>query len=360
MSPGPASSSFILFTAQQVRSFDRRERRPYIVGVIGTEENMTGVSGPEGEPLVSVVIPAMNAASTLGATLAGLERQDLDDRYEVIVVDDSSDDETASVAASGSMPVNVIRQARSGAAKARNRGAAAARADVIAFLDADCVPDPPWLREGMDALEEADLVQGQVVADPSVSRGPFDRTLWVTHASPLYESANIFVRRELFDELGGFVDLLRVSGRPLGEDAWFGWRARRSGARTSFASDASVSHAVFPRGPRGYVAERLRARYFPGIVRRIPELRREFLFAWVFLSRRSAMFDAAVAALLLAAVWTTPIALLGALPYVTWLTRRALPHRRDAALVGVAELFADAVTLGALLFGTVRWRRAVI
>ena len=104
----------------------------------------------------------------------------------------------------------------------------------------------------MRALSGSDLVQGFVRPPPGARRGPFDRTLWVTSEYGLYETANLFVRREWFERLEGFRDWVSDHGRsgamrrPFGEDAWFAWRARRLGARTAFAERAVVHHAVFP------------------------------------------------------------------------------------------------------------------
>lgn len=313
------------------------------------------------EPLVSVVIPALNAEATIGRTLAGLAAQDLDGEFEAIVVDDGSTDATARIVAEVEGRVRIVAQQHLGPGPARNRGAAEARAPVLAFLDADCTPRPDWLRAGVRAIETADLVQGRVEADPDDLPGPFDHMVWVLEASALFESANLFVRRDMFERLGGFEDWLRARiGKPLGEDVWFGWRARRAGARTGFAADAVVAHTAIGRRPREFVAERLRLAYFPAMVRRIPELRAEFLFARVFLTSRSASFDLALAGVAgaLASPSRTPLA--ATLPYAIAELRRVAPQRRNAPLVAAVDLAADAVGFGALLVGSVRWRRLVL
>src|SRR4051794_35765095 len=128
---------------------------------------------------VSVVVPARNAAATLGRTLACLADQEVDGRFEVIVVDDDSEDRTADIARAARGPVTVISDGRLGAAEARNRGVAAAAAPVIAFTDADCFPTRDWLANGLSALADAELVQGRVQPDPGAPLGPFDRTIWV-------------------------------------------------------------------------------------------------------------------------------------------------------------------------------------
>src|ERR671921_768127 len=102
--------------------------------------------------------------------------------------------------------------------------------------------------------------------------------------------------RELSGRLGGFEDWLGpVLGKPLAEDVWFGWAARRAGARVAHAPHAVVEHAGLRRGLGEYLRDRLRVTFFPAIVARIPELRRELLVARPFLNRRTAAFDLAIA-----------------------------------------------------------------
>jgi glycosyltransferase involved in cell wall biosynthesis len=313
------------------------------------------------ELLVSVVIPARNARATLGRTLECLARQELEGRFEVVVVDDGSEDGTADIAREAPGPVKVLEPGRVGAAEARNRGVAAASAAAIAFTDADCFPTPGWLARGLDQLAEADLVQGRVAPDPDTPLGPFDRTIWVESERGFYETANLLVTRELFERIGGFEDWLDTRGEKLiAEDVWFGWRAVRAGARTRFASDALVHHAVFARGPAGYVGERRRLRHFPAIARHIPEFRRRVLFRDVFLSPRSAAFDAALAGALAAGLRRSPLPLALALPYARVAGRGTLIYRRRAPLVTAVRIAADAVSLGALLAGSLRWRSPVL
>jgi glycosyltransferase involved in cell wall biosynthesis len=314
-----------------------------------------------GAPLVSVIVPARDAAGTIGRALEALAAQDLDGPFEVVVVDDGSGDATVRIARAAAGPVRVLEEPRRGTADARNSGAAAARAPVLAFTDADCFPAPGWLRAGLAALASADLVQGRVQPPPGEPLGPFDRTVWVDAERGFYETANLFVTRELFDRVGGFEDWLETGGEKLlAEDVWFGWRCVRAGAGTRFAPDALVHHAIFPRGPLGYVGERLRLRYFPAIARKVPEFRRRTLFGRVLLSRRSAAFDAAVVGGVAAGAARSPLPLLAAAPYGFMVARSALPWRRRAPLVAAVGVAADAVGFGSLLFGSVRWRSPVL
>jgi glycosyltransferase involved in cell wall biosynthesis len=91
-------------------------------------------------PLVSVIMPAYNAARLIAESIQSVIDQDYT-HLEVIVVDDGSSDGTPEVAEQFGERVRVLRQKNAGPAAARNRGIAAAKGDFIAFLDADDV----WL-----------------------------------------------------------------------------------------------------------------------------------------------------------------------------------------------------------------------
>jgi glycosyltransferase involved in cell wall biosynthesis len=309
---------------------------------------------------VSVVIPARDAETLLAAALAALTRQTLDAEFEVIVVDDGSRDGTVGVAEAAPLPVRIVRGSGEGPAAARNRGAAVAAGRVLAFTDADCEPAPDWLAAGLRATGDAELVQGRVEPPTGAHVGPYDRHITVVDEYGLYETANLFVERALFEQLGGFQSILVPRhGKELGEDVWLGWRARRSGARTAFADDALVYHAVFPRGALGYAAERARLRFFPELARQIPELREHFFHRRWFLNARSAAFDAAVGGVA-AAIATRRLApLLLAAPYLRVVARSTGGRPRRGRAV-VAEMAADGIGAAALAFGSVRSRSLLL
>ena len=321
---------------------------------------------PQGNrPAVSVIVPARDAAGTLRLTLDGLALQRVDAAFEVIVIDNGSNDDTPSVAERHPSAPRVIRRERGGGpGVARNDGVAASRAPILAFIDADCVPTDMWLVEGIKALTVADIVVGAVSPRPDVPIGPYDRSLWVTCETGLYETANMFVRRNWFERVEGFQDWLPdlpglrgAAGRPFGEDSWFAWRARRLGARTMFGSLAVVHHAVFPRRAREYVRDQLRLRYFPALVARMPELRD--VFAWIrwFLNARSAAFDLALAGAVAAIVLRSAIPLAAAAPYVVSVSRYLRVWRPRGAAVAhmvLVSLVRDALGCAALLLGSIQ------
>jgi glycosyltransferase involved in cell wall biosynthesis len=305
----------------------------------------------------SVIVPARDAEATIGRTLQCLARQEAAVDFEVVVVDDGSSDETVAIAENAGPRVRTVRQERTGAAEARNLGVRQSSGPILAFLDADCFPEPGWLSAGIKTMASADLVQGRVLPAPDMPLGPFDRSLWVTSDEGLWQTANLFVTRELFDGIGGFEDWLGVElGKLMAEDLWLGWRAVRAGARTAFCDAALVHHAVFPRGPRGYLEERRRVRYFPEIARKMPELRRTMFFLGTFLSRRTAAFDLAALGVAVAAAARSPMPLASAAPYavVAWRDRlRHLP-RRHASLAAAVDAVADGLTLVELARGSAR------
>lgn len=103
-------------------------------------------------PFVSVIVPAYNAACTLPATLRALAAQTYPpERYEVIVVDDGSTDDTSALAMAHG--ARVLRQPHQSPAAARNAGACVARGEVLLFTDADCEPAEDWIAALVAALE---------------------------------------------------------------------------------------------------------------------------------------------------------------------------------------------------------------
>lgn len=326
---------------------------------------MSGSSG--GPPAISVVVSTRDRADRLSALLLSLAEQTMEpDSFEVVVVDNGSIDSTPQLLEDSAQglpySLRVLRRPRGeGPAPARNEGVEAARAPLIAFTDDDCVATPEWLAAGTAALADADLVQGSVRPDPGVVPGPHDRSVWVDRESGLYETANLFARRETIERAGGFEPLFPAEvDHVIGEDVWFGWRARRAGARTAFCDEARVHHAVIPRAAAEAIAERRRLRHFPALAKQVPELRVSTFFARVFLSRRSAEFDLALVSALAAKRWISIWPLLGALPYLATIASRTARRGHAAPSVVAAEAAADLVGFGSLVEGSVRARSLLL
>jgi len=102
------------------------------------------VSSTSARPSLSVVVPAFDEADYLARTLRSLQSQDLEEPFEIIVVDNGSTDETAEVARR--FGVRVLHEPRRGVCAARQRGAEAARGAIIVSTDADTEHPTDWLR----------------------------------------------------------------------------------------------------------------------------------------------------------------------------------------------------------------------
>ena len=196
----------------------------------GAADDLTNTR-PADRPQVSVVIPAYNAQVHLVECLASVSSQARDFEMEVIVVDDGSADATAEIARR-SAGVRCITQPNRGPSAARNLGIAAARGQLIAFLDADDLWPPDKLQAQVRIMQrhpELALVFGdcrqfdaqglrartefQANRLGSAAWGPgptvldaYARLLEVNFIT----TGSVVVRREALQEVGGFADDLHL------------------------------------------------------------------------------------------------------------------------------------------------------
>ncbi len=197
---------------------------------------------------VSVVVPARDAASTLPALLEGLRGQSVEGGWETLVVDNGSTDGTGKLARAAG--ARVIEYARPGAAAARNAGIRAAESDLVAFLDADCIPRPNWLAPLVEELrrrEDLGGVGGRIVAAApgTLLESYAERRRYVSQEGALAEpiapyllTASCCYRRDALERLGGLDESLRS-----GEDLDLSWRLQRElGLGVALVRDSVVEH----------------------------------------------------------------------------------------------------------------------
>ena len=197
---------------------------------------------------VEVVIPAYNAAATVGrvldAAIASAGRE------HVLLVDAGSGDATGD--AGKERGVRVLRlDQRAGPALARNRGAQSATGEVILFLDSDCVPHQDVverIRAAFDADPGLAALTGSYDDSPP-ERGFFSQYMnlrhHLTHQRARRDDATFWagcgaVRRATFLDAGGF-DAARYA-TPQIEDIELGLRLRRAGARLRLDPGLQVTH----------------------------------------------------------------------------------------------------------------------
>lgn len=202
-----------------------------------------------GEPVeFSIVVPTYNRRVEVLTCLDSLCRQTTARRGEILVVDNGSDDGTWEALAK--WPVRRMKCNRRGAGVARNAGVDAARGRLIVFTDSDCTHGDGWLDRLLDAFEDerVGVVGGGIVAQNMESGAAYFSQdfhvldngaffLGSAYAPPFFASANLAVRREVFEQVQGFDPNL-----PVGEDADFCWRVLERGKCLRFEPAARVDH----------------------------------------------------------------------------------------------------------------------
>lgn len=198
----------------------------------------------------SVIVPVRNGGDDVRMLLEQLDRQTVArDAFEVVIGDDGSTDGGVDGLESTDGRVRVARGPAMNSYAARNRAVRSSLGPVLAFCDADCRPEPEWLEHGIRALEAADVVAGRFRFDVPERRnvwslidmdGSKDHERQIPDANA--ETANLFLRRELFDRVGGFDETISEHG-----DFDFAERCVAAGARLVFAPDVVVWHPVRTR-----------------------------------------------------------------------------------------------------------------
>jgi glycosyltransferase involved in cell wall biosynthesis len=220
------------------------------------------VSAADGTAVrLSVVVPSYNARRTIERCLSALERQEGREHIEVIVVDSSADGSADLVARAFPRVRLLRREERCFPGDARNLGVANARADILAFTDADCVVEPTWAKRVLDAHDrfEAPVIGGAVEnGNPESAVGWAyyfaEFSIWMPYgeAREMVEipTTCLTVKRWAFDRYGPFLCGTYCS------DSAFNWALARNGHRPLFLPSLRVAH-VNPTGLRDLVRRKL-------------------------------------------------------------------------------------------------------
>jgi hypothetical protein len=158
-------------------------------------------------PLVSFVVPAHQEADQLPGALQSIAEQDADVDWEVVVVDGGSTDGTRAVAREAG--ARVLEQEGTGIGAARDQGAAVARGDWLAFVDADTRLDPAYLREMLSLVRGRGLVAAAArcrVTGPWRTRVPelITNHVFPRMGRPVLPGFNTFVAADAYEHVGGY------------------------------------------------------------------------------------------------------------------------------------------------------------
>ena len=218
------------------------------------------------DPLVSVIIPVRDDPAGIRQVLACLSAQTLaSHQFEIIIGNDGSRSDLVPQATCKDGRIHLVTSPPLTSYSARNMAVDISKGRVLAFCDADCLPNPQWLEEGLAAMKNADVVAGEVILS-----APIKPTIWSLLTVDLFldqrqnvhfsraVTANLVVSRKTFDDVGGFDQSL-----PSGGDYDFVGRSVERGARLKYSPLVVVNHPTIDR-PRPFLRKVFATNFWSG------------------------------------------------------------------------------------------------
>ena len=216
----------------------------------GTDIN---VQDAKAKKFISVVVPARNEEDYLAECLASLQNQDYGKQhYEILVVDNNSNDKTAEIAKSFS-GVKYLHIGKGPVGAVRNFGVKEAKGEVIAFIDADCIPPYNWLSRGNELLSQNKnhAFSARYISDKNAL---WIEKLWLLgYAVAEFSSTDflggcIFVTKNDFLKVGGFDETITS-----GEDTKLAVSLRNVGIQTIVDQSLNVIHLGNAKDSKSFV-----------------------------------------------------------------------------------------------------------
>lgn len=211
----------------------------------------------------SVIVPSYNSRATILGCLQSLQNQETVFSFEIIVID-SSDDGTGELITSHFPNVKLVRMPqRTLPGAARNIGIQIAKGKILAFTDADCVVEPSWINQILQAHLEGDWA---AVGGAVLNGLPLNPVAWSGYLLEFNEqlpsipkrfvdflpTCNVSFKRSVFARYG----LFRTDLWPS-EDSIFAWHLSRAGERFLFDPKIRIRHIFRPR-LRAFLVHQLR------------------------------------------------------------------------------------------------------
>ena len=198
--------------------------------------------------MISIIVPAYNAAHTIGEQLTALAEQNYTETWELLVCDNGSTDNTLAECRRFASRIPHLKivdaSATRGSAHARNVGARQAKYEKLAFCDADDVVDTGWVAAVSKALDQFDFIASKFELS-RLNPGPIDRKMEQQFGLQPYDypkflphagGCGLGIKKSLHEKIGGFDETMRWL-----EDTDYCWRAQLSGHELHFA-DSAVIH----------------------------------------------------------------------------------------------------------------------
>ncbi|MBU2100282.1 glycosyltransferase [Candidatus Micrarchaeota archaeon] len=204
--------------------------------------------------MISVIIPAFNSEKTISKTIQSILNQEVKKEFELIIVDDTSTDNTLTEIKKFKNIVLIQQEKNKGPAAARNLGAKKAKGETIIFTDSDCIPEKNWLEEMIKPFENPKVVgvQGSYKTKQKSLTARFIQ-LEIEDRYDLMQkemkkkglidfigSYSAAYRKKEFMEFNGFNEKFPTAS---GEDPELSYRMEKKGLKLVFNPNATVFHS---------------------------------------------------------------------------------------------------------------------
>lgn len=227
-------------------------------------------------PRITVIICTYNRATLLGRALLAFQDQDHPPRAEIVVVDNNSPDETATVVRrwaddpASVFPISYVHEPKQGLSRARNAGIAAARGDILAFLDDDAVPGPGWLAAIANVF--ASQPGAAAAGGPIEPEFEVPRPDWLgPGVEGYYSILDLGPRIRVFPPNRFPFGANMALRRPALGDLRFSDRLGRKGTSLASGEEFALLSTLRSQGRGIYYAPAMRVRHFIGRERLRPE-----------------------------------------------------------------------------------------
>lgn len=224
--------------------------------------------------IYSIIVPVLNGENTIKECIGSLLKQSTPrNRYEIIVVDDGSTDDTRSIV--NNFSVRYFRQQNQGPAAARNLGAKKAVGDIILFTDSDCVVAKNWIEEIVRPILEKREIVGVKGAYKTLQKEIIARFVQLEYEDrygfmkknkyiDFIDTYSAAYKRDVFISSGGFDTTFCTA---MSEDTELSYRLAKSGYKMIFNPNAIVYH-YHPTSLRKYIKRKFKAAFWRILVYR--------------------------------------------------------------------------------------------